>query len=139
MCKGTWVCFLCRVAVRRDTWRLVTHVHPELVGDTMSGRVKCPECRSVCRFLGPSITIPPKRDARGWSQLENQINRFQRDHAEQSKKVKTQTRHAIERRIGALEKRGESTGRIVLIKELKKELKPNKSITAQRASRVADC
>lgn len=104
----------------------------------MSGRVKCPECRSVCRFLGPSIMIPPKRDVRSWSRLETQIDQFQQDHAKRSKKLKTQTAHAIEHRIAALEKRGDSAGRQILIKTLKKELRPNKIITAQRASRVAD-
>ncbi len=122
MCKGTWVCFFCRVAVRRDTWRLVTHVHPELIGSTDSDKVRCPQCSKASVFLGPSITIPPKRDLRGWKRLKESVLQFQQELTVRSKKDSTVKKHALEQRIIDLESRGDDVGRLVLIKSLKKEL-----------------
>jgi hypothetical protein len=129
MCKGTWVCFLCRVAVRRDTWRLVPHVHPELVGSKGAGKVRFPQCGKASVFLGPSISIPPKRDVRGWSRLENDVRGLQSELITQSKRISAERKHATERRIRDLEGRDGGTGREVLIKALKKELKePNQTL-----------
>src|ERR1700679_465400 len=89
MCKGTWVCFKCRTAVRRDTWRLVTHKNPSLIGGVGAGRVLCPHCCSTCQFLGPSIAIPPKRNLQNWKRLESNIVHFRLDEVERSKKDST--------------------------------------------------
>ena len=122
MCKGTWVCFKCRTAVRRDTWRLVTQKNPSLIGDTGAGRVRCPHCRSACQFLGPSIAIPPKRDLQSWKRLESDIIHFRLDEVERRKKDSTQKKHDIERRVRDLKSRPSSTERARLVKELEKEL-----------------
>lgn len=122
MCKGTWVCFKCRTAVRRATWRLVTYVRPELVGDTMTGRVRCPHCRRACQFLGPSIAIPPKREVSSWRRLQADVAQFREDVGGDRKKSATRKKHDLEQRIRDLKSRPASSGRTRLIKELEKEL-----------------
>ena len=122
MCKGTWVCFKCRTAVRRDTWRHVTYLRPELIGDTMTGRVRCPHCRSACQFLGPSIAIPPKRELASWRRLQEEVARFRQDLAAADQKSATRKKHDLEQRIRDLKSRPSSLGRVRLVKELEKEL-----------------
>jgi len=120
MCKGTWICFKCRVAVRRDTWRLVTAMRPELIGGKGAERVRCPHCRAACQFLGPSIAIPPKRDLAGWRRLQAWVVRFRKDLATRRKESATREKHDLERRIGILKRRPANSERLRLIKELKK-------------------
>ena len=60
MCNGTWVCFDCRTAVRRTTWRHVTYARAWLIGSKNVGMARCPHCAAPCSFLGPTICIPPK-------------------------------------------------------------------------------
>ena len=122
MCKGTWVCFDCRVAVRRDTWRLVTHIHPELIGDTCGDSVSCPHCRGACQFLGPSIAVPPKRDVASWRRLQSEISEFRQSEAARQQKTATRQKHDLEQRIRDLKSRPASSGRTRLVKELEKEL-----------------
>lgn len=120
MCKGTWVCFKCRVAVRRDTWRLVTYIHPELIGDTCGGSVSCPHCRSACQFLGPSIAIPPKRDVARWQRLRAGVLQFHQDEMARQQKTATRQKHDLERQIRDLKSRPTNPGRARLVKELEK-------------------
>jgi hypothetical protein len=122
MCKGTWVCFKCRTAVRRDTWRLVTYIRPELMGGTGSGRVRCPHCRSVCQFLGPSIAIPPKRELASWRRLQAEITRLRLDEVARRKESATRKKHDLEHRILDIKSRPASSGRTRLVKKLEKEL-----------------
>ena len=122
MCKGTWVCFKCRTAVRRDTWRHVTYLRPELIGDTMTGRVRCPHCRSACQFLGPSIAIPPKRELTSWRRLQAEVTQFRQDVAADRQKSATRKKHDLEQRIRDLKSRPASSGRARLVKEFEKEL-----------------
>ena len=108
--------------MRRDTWRLVTHMHPELIGDTGAGRVRCPHCRGVCQFLGPSVAIPPKRDAASWRRLQSEISEFRQSEAARQKKTATRQKHDLERRIGDLKSRPASSERTRLVKELEERL-----------------
>lgn len=126
MCKGTWVCFKCRVAVRRDTWRLVTYIRPELIGGTGSGRVRCPHCRGACQFLGPSIAIPPKRELTSWRRLQAEITQFRLDEAARGTKSATRKKHDLEHRIRDLKSRPISSGRTRLVKEREKKLSDEK-------------
>ena len=122
MCKGTWVCFKCRTAVRRDTWRLITYVRPELVGDTMKGGVRCPHCRTACQFIGPSIAIPPKRGVASWRRLQADVTRFRQTVAAGLHKSAIRKKHDLEQRIRDLKSRPANSGRALLLKELEKEL-----------------
>lgn len=122
MCKGTWVCFKCRVAVRRDTWRHVTYLHPELIGDTRGDHVRCPQCRGACQFLGPSIAIPPKRELTSWRSLQAKIAKSRQDAAAIRKEVTTRKKHDLEHRIRDIKNRPANSGRTHLIKKLEKKL-----------------
>jgi hypothetical protein len=59
MRNATWVCFNCREAVRRVPW-------PQTV-------VPCPQCGQPCRNLGHKVRIPPKRQAKAWSELQQEV------------------------------------------------------------------
>jgi hypothetical protein len=122
MCNGTWVCFDCRTAVRRPTWRHVTYARPWLVGSTNVGKARCPECRGPCQFLGPAIEIPPKHDVRAWEKLRLQVEQFSTAAADERVKETVRRRHDLEQRIRELEDRPRNAGRDALIKQLRKEL-----------------
>lgn len=113
---------MCRTAIRRDTWRHVTYLRPELIGDTMTGRVRCPHCRSACQFLGPSIAIPPKRDLASWRRLQEEVAQFRQDLVAADQKSAIRKKHDLERRIRDLKSRPASSERARLVKKLEKEL-----------------
>ncbi len=122
MCNGTWFCFDCRTAVRRRTWRLVTYLCPWLIGSTAVGDVRCPRCRQACHFLGPTIEIPPKRDAAAWERLREHVANVHAAAAEDRFKESVRRRHDLEQRIQELETRPPNAGRDALIKELRAKL-----------------
>jgi hypothetical protein len=122
MCNGTWVCFECRTAVRRPTWRLVTYLRPWLIGSTVVGNVRCPTCRQACSFLGPTIEIPPKRDAAAWDRLRDQVATVHAAAEAGRFKRSVRRRHDLEQRIRDLESRPPNPGRDALIKQLRTEL-----------------
>ena len=122
MCNGTWVCFECRTAVRRPTWRLITYLRPWLIGSTSLGKVRCPDCREVCHFLGPTIEIPPKRDVTSWKRLHDHVAKVHIAAAEDRFKERVRRRHDLEQRIRELEGRPSNPGRDALVKELRTKL-----------------
>ena len=122
MCNGTWVCFGCRTAVRRPTWRLVTLVRPWLIGGTGAGRVRCPVCGRSSQFLGPSIEIPPKRDVAGWQRLRGEVARLHAAAVDDRFAESVRRTHDLEQRLRDLESRPPSAGREELLKRLRTEL-----------------
>jgi hypothetical protein len=122
MCNGTWVCFECRIGIRRRTWRLVTYMRPWLVGSRGTGRVRCPKCREICHFLGPSIEIPPKDDVAAWVVLRDQVAQFHHAAAEERIKERVRRKHDLEQRIRELESRPPNPGRNALVKKLRAQL-----------------
>ena len=122
MCNGTWVCFDCRRAVRRPTWRLVAFCRPWLIGSTGVGRVRCPCCGRACRFLGPTIEVPPKRDVAGWRRLREQVNAFRVKAVEARDRRAVRGRHDLEQRIGDLQSRPPNAGRDRLVRRLREKL-----------------
>ncbi len=88
----------------------------------MTGRVRCPHCRSACQFLGPSIAIPPKRELVSWRRLEAEVTQFRQEVAAERQNSATRKKHDLEQRIRDLETRPSSSGRARLIKELEKRL-----------------
>src|SRR5262245_41976184 len=117
MCNGTWVCFECRTAVRRRTWRLIMYIRPWLIGSKEVGDVRCPKCKKACRFLGPTVEIPPTRDVAGWNQLCEEVSRLQTAVAEDRFKESVRSKHDLEQRIRELENRPANPGRDKLIKQ----------------------
>src|SRR5947207_10916400 len=105
MCNGTWVCFDCRVALRRRTWRGVTARHPWLIGSIGSGGVLCRKCRQACLFLGPTVEIPPRRDVRGWKRLRERILKMRDAAKEMYFEDLVRWRHEVERKIEGLKDR----------------------------------
>src|SRR4051794_25418082 len=63
--KGTWACFECRLAVRRELHDLFSP--PPIV--------PCSRCGQPCRFLGTKIPVPPKRKPREWEALRESLDR----------------------------------------------------------------
>jgi len=88
----------------------------------MTGRVRCPHCRSACQFLGPSIAIPPKRELVSWRRLQEEVAQFRQDVATNRQKSATRKKHDLERRIQDLKSRPASSERARLVKNLEKEL-----------------
>jgi hypothetical protein len=122
MCNGTWVCFECRLAVRRPTWRHVTHLRPWLIGSTKVGHVPCPKCGQQCRFLGPTVEIPPKRDISRWHDLQMAVETFHLNQVDSRFRDSVRRQHDLEQRIRELQGRPRSPGRDHLIKELRARL-----------------
>lgn len=122
LCNGTWVCFECRRAVRRPTWRLVTYLRPWLIGRTDVGDVRCATCRVLCHFLGPTIKIPPKQNGVAWKRLREQVVQVQIAAAEGRLKKSVRRRHDLEHRIRELESRPTKPGRAALINKLRAQL-----------------
>jgi len=122
MNNANWVCFDCRVSIRKASWRLLTFYKPWLVGDTWGGAVKCPQCQNPCKFLGHKIAIPPKRDDVAWHELREYVTARYRSHVDGRAEAYTRRKHEIERRIIELQSRAENKERDRLIKDLRDEL-----------------
>jgi len=122
MVNGNWACFDCRLTVRRPTWRQIAFYRPWLIGEKWDDRVKCPECKNACRFLGPKITVPPKRDKTAWDKLRLAVIDSKLYWNEQSRKQKTKRKHEIEKQIQEIQRRPINDARDRLIKTLRQEL-----------------
>lgn len=116
------MCFACRVAVRRETWRHIACERPHVVGGKGAERVRCPECRAACRFLGPTIEIPPKRHVKRWRLLELGVLRARAGHVERRARAATAAKHELERTIRALRQRKPTRDRDRLLRNLEAKL-----------------
>lgn len=119
-CKGTWVCFDCRLSQRHPTWRHAAVVYPESIGST--GNVYCTNCHNECINLGPAIEIPAKHDHKGWRLLQIEVFKHHSSALQELQLRKVRSRHDLEQRIRQLETRPRSEGLDLLIKELKDQL-----------------
>src|SRR2546423_6356815 len=115
MCNGTWVCFVCRVVIRRPTWRAITFVRPWLIGSVDVSRVPCSKCGELCQFLGPTIEVPPKRDAKAWKLLRQKVARVYTKTNEEKFSRDIRRTHEIEKRIRELQSRHKNAGRLKII------------------------
>jgi hypothetical protein len=122
MCNGSWVCFDCRPAVRRRTWRAITHVRPDLIGSTDLEDVRCPTCHQPCRFLGPTMELPRKRDAAAWPRLRKHVDRTRIAAVEDEQVRSARHRHTLEKRIRSLKSRPASPSRDATTRDLRAEL-----------------
>jgi hypothetical protein len=107
MSNFKWVCFDCRMAVRRHGW---------------AKDVRCPSCARPCLNLGTKAPLPPKTRVRDWLALRDRHYEFERRRALRQERERVTSRHALERRIRALEARPASRGRTLLIRQLRARL-----------------
>jgi len=119
-CSGNWVCFECRVACRRPTWRQVTHHNPETIGE--EGDAKCQHCGKNMRFLGPTIKIPAKNKIKEWKRLYTETFSLRQDLAKYDQVFKVKMKHSIEKQIEELKSRKQDKERDKLILSYEKEV-----------------
>src|SRR6266513_462592 len=111
MCKGTWACFECRLAIRHQTWRGVAAFYPWLIGSTGSGTVRCSNCHKACTFLGPALEIPPKHDVKGWKRLRERVWKICHAATEKYFEDMVRWRHKLEQKIEHLKSQPANPGR----------------------------
>ena len=103
-----WVCFSCRIAVRRRFTRKPV--------------VPCPECGSACVDVGIKIPVPPKAKRKEWQALEQQIYQWQREDERVAFCDMVRRKHWLEREIRRLESRPTNDGRSQAVNILRREL-----------------
>lgn len=116
MSKRNFVCFDCRVAVRREPY---------------SGEpVLCPSCGGVSHNIGYKIPVPPKNKKESWDALREEFFRNQQVDLENRIKSRVRRTHALDKEIEKLESRPENEGRAKEIRRLRKQLESIQSSTA---------
>lgn len=108
MSTSAWVCFECRISVRRET--------------QFKGEVPCPECGSACTFLGYKIPVPPKSKIKTWAQLRNQLHREATTRVNDAVQARVQRQHQLEQEISKLQTMPSNPGRSAAIRRLQKKL-----------------
>ncbi|PJK15358.1 hypothetical protein CO613_01300 [Lysobacteraceae bacterium NML07-0707] len=108
MGMAAWVCFECRIAVRRDT--------------QYRGQVPCPECGKHCVYLGYKIPVPPKSKPRLWQQLQVQLVQAKILDNRQAALDNIRLRHVLEREFAKIERLPENPGRRSLLQQLRSRL-----------------
>ena len=108
MANSSWVCFECRLAVRRPTQH--------------EGDVPCAECGVACWRLGYRIQVPAKRDAAAGRALREAEFTKLKQRATESAEARVRSRHALEQEIRRLEAMPENAGRANAIRALRRRL-----------------
>lgn len=108
MSNKKWVCFGCRIAVRRS--------------QNDDAPVLCSECGNSCAYLGYKIPVPPKSKIREWEQLQTQINQKEKETTVARIKVLVRRKHDLEQEIARLEAMPRNEGRAKAVKLLRKKL-----------------
>jgi hypothetical protein len=108
MSKRNFVCFDCRLAVRREA--------------DSDDSVRCPKCRQPCQDIGYKIPVPPKSEPGAWKTLREEYWRTQRQEFERRAAEKVQRKHELERQIAELAARPENEGRAKEISRLRRLL-----------------
>lgn len=108
MSNYAWVCFDCRMAVRR----------PGSAKD-----VRCPSCAKPCECLGYKIPVPPKSKTKVWERLRETWFASKRSALLRSQRQRVRFIHDTEREIARLRALPEARGRSDTIAYLVKQLK----------------
>jgi hypothetical protein len=108
MSNKKWVCFRCRLAVRRAQ------------GDHAA--VLCSGCGEPCTYLGYKIPVPPKNKVREWEHLAAQLKRQENEAITENARTEVARQHELEREIARLEGMRGNEGRVRAVKLLRKKL-----------------
>ena len=108
MRANTWVCFGCRVAVRRGA-----HGQPE---------AKCSACGEAAFNLGHRIRIPEKGDVAAWNALHEAVRKAISSRVTFDRLFAVRRRHELERRVATLEQRESTPQRVKALRSLRKLL-----------------
>jgi hypothetical protein len=104
-----WLCFGCRIAVRRPTG--------------YSQPVPCSTCGIDCVYLGDRIPVPPNDKPKDWVSLQAQLIREQERHRLAVEADRLQSKQKLEQEIDRLSLLQTNRGRATAIKLLQKKLK----------------
>lgn len=107
MSNYDWVCFSCRMAVRR----------PSDAPD-----VKCPSCGEACDCIGYKLRIPPKTREKDWETLRQSYHRFEQERRSLQERTRRFHIHYLETEIARLDALPPNDGRKTAVKQLKKRL-----------------
>lgn len=106
MGRRLWVCFYCRIAVRRPTAMMTA---------------SCAKCRRPCVCLGYRIRIPPASKPEKWDELHASYYLKRAEREEKERQARVKKIHAIEKTIADFERRPKSRERDQQIKALRKQ------------------
>jgi len=107
MSNHNWVCFSCRLAVRRPSQAIAA---------------RCAACREQCVCLGHKIPIPPRTKLRQWRDLRNWVFRQRGEQLLRKERMRVRTTHAIEQEIVRFEATPGDLGRKGTIRRLRQDL-----------------
>src|SRR5690348_17148847 len=108
MSNFAWVCFDCRMTVRRHG---------------SADNVRCSGCAQPCDCLGYKVPIPAKTKTKAWEAMRERFYRRRREYWLKAQESNVRSTHDIEREIVRLEAMPRSRGRSVRVTYLKKRLK----------------
>lgn len=103
-----FVCFNCRVAVRRPK--------------TIASAPPCALCGGKCRDIGYKIPVPPKEAVDAWVRLAASLQDSEDRRIVAQKQARVARMHELERRIERLSRLPTSDGRERTIRDLRKRL-----------------
>jgi hypothetical protein len=106
--NSAWVCFACRLQVRRQT--------------QFAGDVRCPECANACIAIGYKLRVPAKRDATGWRELAALVAAAKARRGDDTQRARVRERHDLEQEIRRLAALPANPGRERAIRDLRKRL-----------------
>ncbi|MBI3828809.1 MAG: hypothetical protein HY291_04790 [Planctomycetes bacterium] len=107
MATTAWVCFDCRVALRRPC-------------GYYRREVLCTLCRQPCINISYKIPIPPKQKKRQWAALFEQLMRQKREQIVSTQQAKMRRKRALIQEIARLESMPANEGRKKAIRLLHK-------------------
>lgn len=107
MSNYDWVCFSCRMAVRR----------PSDAAD-----VRCPSCGEACDCIGYKLRIPPKTREKDWDALRLMLSRIEQDKRSLQERTRRFHIRYLETEIARLSAMPANDGRKAAVKLLKRRL-----------------
>ena len=108
MSNAAWVCFPCRLAVRRPA--------------THEGEVRCAQCGGVCSGLGMKVPVPQKRDEKAWRELQEDLTAKAHARREAENAACVRQRHDLEQELRRLLALPTNAGRVRAIQSIRRRL-----------------